>query len=113
MIKTISFANEKGGVAKTTSVLSIGIALAEQEKRVLLIDLDPQANLSLILGAFQRTGNHSIGSVLLSNKTISSTKQTTRFKNMDIVPSNQELHLAERYLPFRDNFSLILKNRAR
>ena len=111
MIKTIAFANEKGGVAKTTSALSTGIALTEQGKRVLLVDLDPQANLSLILGAFQRTGNHSISSVLLSNRTVSNIKRATRFENLDILPSNQDLHLAERYLPFRENFSCILKNK--
>jgi len=43
----IAVSNEKGGVAKTTSTLSLGSALAELKHRVLLIDLDPQANLSL------------------------------------------------------------------
>ena len=46
----IAMSNEKGGVAKTTSTLSLGAALAEMNHRVLLIDLDPQANLSLALG---------------------------------------------------------------
>lgn len=46
----IAVSNEKGGVAKTTSTLSLGSALAELNHRVLLIDLDPQANLSLALG---------------------------------------------------------------
>jgi chromosome partitioning protein len=50
MTYTIAMSNEKGGVAKTTSTLSLGAALAELNYRVLLIDLDPQANLSLALG---------------------------------------------------------------
>jgi Mrp family chromosome partitioning ATPase len=50
MAFTIALSNEKGGVAKTTSTLSLGAALAELNHRVLLIDLDPQANLSLALG---------------------------------------------------------------
>ena len=50
MAFTIAMSNEKGGVAKTTSTLSLGAALAELNHRVLLIDLDPQSNLSLALG---------------------------------------------------------------
>lgn len=51
MAKIISLLNHKGGVGKTTSTINIGAALAELGKRVLLIDLDPQANLSLSLGS--------------------------------------------------------------
>ena len=50
MTFVIAMSNEKGGVAKTTSTLSLGAALAELNHRILLIDLDPQANLSLALG---------------------------------------------------------------
>lgn len=52
-MRTISFANHKGGVGKTTSVLNIGAGLARAGKRVLLIDLDPQTNLSQGLGITQ------------------------------------------------------------
>jgi chromosome partitioning protein len=50
MAYTIAISNEKGGVAKTTSTLSLGAALTELGQKVLLLDLDPQANLSLALG---------------------------------------------------------------
>ena len=60
MTYTIAMSNEKGGVAKTTSTLSLGAALAELNYRVLLIDLDPQANLSLALGL--ETGESSVTS---------------------------------------------------
>jgi len=108
MTNTISFANEKGGVAKTTSTLSIAIALAESEQRVLLADLDPQANLSLSLNVWSRTGNHSIASVLLSSRTLEETITRTRFPNVDILPANQELQSVERYLPLRENYARIL-----
>lgn len=50
-MKTIVFANHKGGCAKTTSALNLGIVLASQGARVLMVDLDPQGNLSVALGA--------------------------------------------------------------
>src|SRR5213076_367418 len=48
--KVIAFANQKGGVAKTTTTLNLGVALAEQGNRVLLVDLDPQGNLTMSQG---------------------------------------------------------------
>src|SRR5438132_3601524 len=50
MARVIAFANQKGGVAKTTSTLNLGVALAEQGLRVLAIDLDPQGNLTMSQG---------------------------------------------------------------
>src|SRR6266481_673633 len=50
MARVIAFANQKGGVAKTTSTLNLGVALAEQGLRVLAVDLDPQGNLTMSQG---------------------------------------------------------------
>src|SRR6476620_1844589 len=61
---TIALANQKGGVAKTTSVASIGAALAELGRRVLLVDLDPQACLTFSLGVDPDTVESSIHDVL-------------------------------------------------
>ena len=63
-MRTISFSNNKGGVGKTTSVLNIGAGLARAGKRVLLIDLDPQMNLS------QGLGVHSLMTTSLCNNVI-------------------------------------------
>ena len=50
MARVIAFANQKGGVAKTTTTLNLGVALAEQGLRVLAVDLDPQGNLTMSQG---------------------------------------------------------------
>ena len=50
MARVISFANQKGGVAKTTTTLNLGVAFAEQGLKVLLVDLDPQGNLTMSQG---------------------------------------------------------------
>ena len=50
MAKVIVFANQKGGVAKTTTTLNLGVALSEKGQKVLLVDLDPQGNLSMSQG---------------------------------------------------------------
>src|SRR5919107_6439046 len=50
MARVIAFANQKGGVAKTTTTLNLGVALSEQGHNVLLIDLDPQGNLTMSQG---------------------------------------------------------------
>src|ERR1043166_3401229 len=50
MARVIAFANQKGGVAKTTTTLNLGVALTEKGQRVLLVDLDPQGNLTMSQG---------------------------------------------------------------
>src|SRR5947199_7462292 len=65
MSRVIAIANQKGGVAKTTSVASLGVALAELGRRVLLVDLDPQACLTFSLGLDPESLDLSIHDVLL------------------------------------------------
>ncbi len=110
MTYTIAMSNEKGGVAKTTSTLSLGAALTELNYRVLLIDLDPQANLSLALGL--ETGESTITSanVLIENVSLSSAIRKTEISNLDLVPSSFRIETAEQFLPMRTQYLRTLRN---
>lgn len=106
----IAVANEKGGVAKTTTVISLGGALAQAGQEVLLIDLDAQANLSLGLGVDPSRVRRSIADVLLNSGSLLSVSRETSIPGLDLVPANADMGLAERFLPVRQNYELILKN---
>ena len=108
--KIIAVANEKGGVAKTTTVISLGGALAQAGNEVLLIDLDPQANMTLGLGANPTKIRRSMADVLLNSVSLLSASRETAVPGLDLVPSNSEMGLAERFLPVRQNYEVILKN---
>ena len=109
MTYIIAMSNEKGGVAKTTSTLSLGAALAELNYRVLLIDLDPQANLSLALGL--ETGESSVTSanVLLENASVKSAIRKTEISRLDLIPSSFRIENAEQYLPMRTHYLSTLR----
>jgi len=110
MAFTIAMSNEKGGVAKTTSTLSLGAALAETDHRVLLVDLDPQANLSLALGL--ETGEVEItsASVLIENAAIKTAIRKTDVNNLDLVPCNPRIESVEQFLPMRSHYMSTLRN---
>jgi chromosome partitioning protein len=99
MTYIIAIANEKGGVAKTTTTLSLGAALSESGAKVLMIDLDTQANLSLATGLESGKSERSISRVLLDNQPLSSVIQSTAYPDLWLVPSSSEMGMAERFLP--------------
>ncbi|MCB9103923.1 MAG: ParA family protein [Anaerolineales bacterium] len=106
---TVAVCNQKGGVAKTTTCLSLGACLAEQGFSVLLIDLDPQAHLSLSLG-FQPQHLHRTGSdALLTNSSLISVSRESAVPGLDIVPANQQLALVDKILYSRKSYELLLK----
>ena len=88
--RTIAVANQKGGVAKTTTVASLGAALAEIGARVLLVDLDPQACLTFSLGLDPDTVELSIHDVLLGRVSASMAIQSTT-DGPDLLPATIEL----------------------
>jgi chromosome partitioning protein len=106
---TIAISNEKGGVAKTTTSISLGAALAETGKRVLLVDLDPQANLTLALGFEPTKVSQSMANVFLESAQIAPLILNSSFPNLDLAPSKEEMATSERILPIRLEYEFILK----
>lgn len=110
MTYIIAVANEKGGVAKTTTTLSLGGAFAEMGKRVLLIDLDPQSNLSLSLGIEPEQKVSSIINLILDHSIFMDCIKKTKVENLDLLPSNSDIRMAERLLPTKSDYHLLLRN---
>ncbi len=109
MTYTIAISNEKGGVAKTTSTFSLGASLVELGKRVLLIDLDPQANLSLANGIEPASQKRTSGQILLEGLPIRDAIQETSIENFFIVPCGARMSEAEHFLPVRINYQFTLR----
>ncbi len=99
MTHVIAISNEKGGVAKTTTTLSLGAALGELGRRVLLIDLDPQANLTLALGFEPAKVEHTSGEILLDAAPLLEARLQTNFVGLELIPANLSLEHAEQVLP--------------
>jgi chromosome partitioning protein len=105
MTYTVVISNEKGGVAKTTTSLSLGAAIAETGQQVLLIDLDPQANLTLALGFEPGKIEHSSGNVLLDALPILDSRLKTNYPNLDLIPANNDLERVEQVMPTQMNYA--------
>ena len=105
----ITVANEKGGVAKTTTVTSLGASLNELGLKVLVVDLDTQANLSLGLGVEPEKVTQSLVKVFLDSAPIKSTVVKTHIPGLDIIPSNIEMGIIERFLPARSGYETTLR----
>ena len=91
----IAFANQKGGVGKTTSAVNIAAALGKLGKKVLLVDMDPQGNATSGVGVSKKEIKASTYELLIGTAKAEDTILQTKFKNLSIIPSNIALVGAE------------------
>jgi chromosome partitioning protein len=94
-VRVIAFANQKGGVAKTTSTLSVAVALAEMGRRVMVVDLDPQGALTYSLGIDPDALDETVNDVLVRRLPLD---KVIVGREVDLVPANIDLAGAEAVL---------------
>ncbi|MEC9181944.1 MAG: AAA family ATPase, partial [Actinomycetota bacterium] len=93
--RVIAVANQKGGVGKTTTSINTAAALAQLGLRVLLIDIDPQANATSGLGIDVRSLDSSVLDVLIDDAPLAECLCTTEIEGLQVAPSNLRLADAE------------------
>ena len=123
MGRVIAIASQKGGVGKTTTAINLGASLAQQGRRVLLLDIDPQGNATSGLGVNGNDQRTTIYESLIGQAELKQAIMATALANLDLVPSGQRLSGAEVELvgliaretrlktciaPIRDEYDFIL-----
>ena len=106
---TIAIANRKGGTGKTSTAVNLGAGLAQFKKKVLLIDLDPQGNLSTYLGIDKDNLDKTIYNALLENRFNLNDVTHTKYPFLNIIPANNDLSVAEIILVNKKNRENFLK----
>jgi chromosome partitioning protein len=105
----ITISNQKGGVAKTSTCLNLGLSLALHDKRVLLIDFDIQANLTISLGYKETTSFYDV--VNGGGQSMEQYIVETKYPNLSLFPSNKNMVLLNKKFFGAKHFEFILKDR--
>lgn len=111
-MKTLVFTNQKGGVGKSTSAINVAAGLTLFEKKVLLIDMDPQANATIGIGGDDRS-DISMYNCLTENTPISDAIQKTSLPGLDLIPSSMHLANAEIEISHAGGRETILRDNIR
>lgn len=95
MVKVIAIANQKGGVGKTTTAVNLAACLAALDRKVLLVDSDPQGNATSGLGFDKRDIKQCIYDTLINDVSMQDVVKHTAYKNLDVIPATIQLAGAE------------------
>lgn len=110
MAHIIAVANQKGGVGKTTTAINVAAYLAKQGQRVLLVDLDPQANTTSGLGIDKASLAATTYELMRGSADMATTLLATQYKNLHILPSSSNLAAIEVELTARPQREFVLKS---
>ena len=109
-VRIIAVANQKGGVGKTTTVVNLSACLAEQDKKVLVVDADAQGNTTSGLGLEKNKIENTLYNVLLGEISAKEALQETIADGVDLIPANMNLSGAEIELVALDEREYIMKD---
>ena len=107
--KVISVSNQKGGVGKTTTAVNLATALAAINKKVLVLDLDPQGNATVSFGLDRRNAPKNMYQVLMGEEKISSAIVWTKIPNLSVIASSKDLAGADFELSHQSQPQFFLK----
>lgn len=110
MTRKIAVTNQKGGVGKTTSAVSLAAALAEKGDKVLLIDMDPQANATVALGVDKREVESGVMEVMMGEATAESAAQYCEEAGLWLLPANEDLTASDEQLLEKQHRHALLKH---